>query len=154
MGRRIEDAGVNLAWLEDVTVCDDFQGLSRVTDALSTPIAGGEYLWGIAPFSHMIGARSVDIPMIDLVRVGGITPWMKVAGMAQAFNLPVISHMVPEIHVHLMAAVPNGMTVEYMPWLTPMYKAVPMPKTGELEAPTTPGLGLEFDRSVLDRYKA
>ena len=45
--------------------------------------------------------------MIDLVRVGGITQWMKVAGMAEAFNLPVVSHVIPEIHVHLVAAVPE-----------------------------------------------
>ena len=49
-------------------------GLARVTAALSTPIAGGEYVWGIVPFRHMIEARSVDIVMIDLARVGGVTP--------------------------------------------------------------------------------
>ena len=54
--------------------------------------------------------------MIDLVRVGGITQWMKVAGMAEAFNLPVVSHLIPEVHVHLIAAIPNGHIVEYMPW--------------------------------------
>ena len=85
--------------------------------ALSTPVAGGEYLWGIVPFRHMLEARSVDIVMIDQVRCGGITPWLKIAGMAEAFNLPVVSHGVPEIHVHLVGAVPNGLTVEYMPRL-------------------------------------
>ena len=65
----------------------------------------------------MMEARSVDVPMVDLVRVGGITQWLKVAGMAEAFNLPVVSHLIPEVHVHLIGAVPNGLTVEYMPWL-------------------------------------
>ena len=55
------------------------------------------------PFRHMLEARSVDIPMIDLLRVGGIAQWMKVAGMAGAFNLPVVSHLLPEIHVHLVS---------------------------------------------------
>ncbi len=154
MGRRIENAGVGLAWLEDVTVHDDFAGLARVTRALATPVAGGEYVWGIVPFRQMLDAHSVDIVMIDLVRVGGITQWMKVAGMAEAFNLPVVSHMIPEIHVHLVAAVPNGLTVEYIPWLTPMFKAVPLPDMGELVLPETPGLGLEFDQAALDRYRA
>jgi L-alanine-DL-glutamate epimerase-like enolase superfamily enzyme len=77
---------------------------------------GGEYVYGISPFRQMLEARSVDIVMIDLVRVGGITQWMKVAGMAEAFNLPVVSHLIPEIHVHLIAAIPNGHIVEYMPW--------------------------------------
>src|SRR6201981_1438892 len=107
IGRRVEDSGVGLFWLEDVTTADDFAGLARGSDALATPGAGGEYVWGIVPFRHMLEARSVDVPMIDLVRVGGITQWLKVAGMAEAFNLPVVSHLIPEGHVHLMLAAPN-----------------------------------------------
>src|SRR6516162_9690607 len=80
IGKRVEDAGVSLFWLEDVTTADDYAGLARVTAALSTPVAGGEYVWGIVPFRHMVEARSVDIVMIDLVGVGGITQWLKVAG--------------------------------------------------------------------------
>src|SRR5260370_27022461 len=125
IGRRVEDAGVGLFWLEDVTTADDYAGLARITDALSTPVAGGEYVWGIAPFRHMLEARSVDVPMIDLVRVGGITQWLKVAGMAEPFNLPLIIHLIPEVHVHLIGAIPNGLTVEYMPWLVPLFKELP-----------------------------
>src|SRR6266852_814423 len=154
IGRRVEDAGVGLFWLEDVTTADDYPGLARISDALSTPVAGGEYVWGIAPFRHMLEARSVDVPMIDLVRVGGITQWLKVAGMAEAFNLPVVSHLIPEVHVHLIGAIPNGLTVEYMPWLVPLFKEVPVQQAGELAMPTTPGLGLEFDQATLDRYRA
>src|SRR5271168_1750255 len=67
IGRRVEDAGVGLFWLEDVTTADDYPGLARVSDALNTPVAGGEYVWGIVPFRHMMEARSVDVPMVDLV---------------------------------------------------------------------------------------
>jgi L-alanine-DL-glutamate epimerase-like enolase superfamily enzyme len=154
IGRRVEDAGVGLFWLEDVTTADDYAGLARIADALSTPVAGGEYVWGIVPFRHMMEARSIDIPMVDLVRVGGITQWLKVAGMAEAFNLPVVSHLIPEVHVHLIGATPNGLTVEYMPWLGHLFKEVPTQQGGELAMPTKPGLSLEFDDAVLDRYKA
>jgi L-alanine-DL-glutamate epimerase-like enolase superfamily enzyme len=154
IGKRVEDAGVGLFWLEDVTTADDFAGLARVSEALSTPVAGGEYVWGIVPFRHMLEARSVDVPMVDLVRVGGITQWLKVAGMAEAFNLPVVSHLIPEVHVHLIGAVPNGLTVEYMPWLMPLFKEVPVQQNGELAMPTKPGLGLEFDQQTIDRYQA
>src|SRR6266404_359754 len=154
IGRRVEDAGVGLFWLEDVTTHDDYAGLARVTAALSTPVAGGEYLWGITPFRHMLEARSVDIVMIDQVRSGGITPWLKIAGMAEAFNIPVVSHGVPEIHVHLVGAVPNGLTVEYMPRLFPLWRAVPQPVDGDLLMPAAPGLGLEFDQATIDKYRA
>ncbi len=154
IGRRVEDAGVGLFWLEDVTAHDDYAGLARVTAALATPVAGGEYLYGITPFRHMVEARSVDIVMIDQVRSGGITPWLKIAGMAEAFNLPVVSHGVPEIHVHLVGAVPNGLTVEYMPRLFPLWKAVPQPVDGMLAMPIVPGLGLEFDQAAIEKYRA
>ena len=154
IGKRVEDAGVGLFWLEDVTTHDDYAGLARVTAALSTPVAGGEYLYGIVPFRHMVEHRSVDIVMIDQVRSGGITNWVKIAGMAEAFNLPVVSHGVPEIHVHLVGAVPNGLTVEYMPRLFHLWEAVPEPNNGLLDMPTAPGLGLKFDEAAFERYKA
>jgi L-alanine-DL-glutamate epimerase-like enolase superfamily enzyme len=150
IGRRLED--VHFYWWEDVTAHDDYPGLARVADALATPVAGGEYVYGITPFRQMLEARSVDIVMIDLLRVGGIANWMKVAGMAEAFNLRVVSHLLPEIHVHLIAAAPNGLTVEYMPWSMKLFEEAPMPVRGQLTVPSKPGLGLEFDRAVLERY--
>jgi len=152
IGARVEDVG--LFWLEDVTTADDYQGLARVTAALKTPIAGGEYLWGIVPFRHMIEARSVDVVMVDIVRVGGVTQWMKVAGMAEAFNLPIVSHVMPEILVHVVAACPNGLTVEYMPWMLSLYEETPAIENGELVLPDKPGLGLKFDEKALAAFKA
>lgn len=147
IGRQIDP--YRLFWLEDVTTADDYDGLARVADALDTPVAGGEYLYGIAPFRQMLEARSVDIVMIDVLRAGGISQWLKIAGMAEAFNLPVVSHLAPEIHVHLVSAIPNGLTVEYMPWSSRLFRDVPQPKDGQLTVPQRPGLGLEFDPRVV-----
>jgi len=152
IGSRVEDVG--LFWLEDVTAADDYQGLARVTAALKTPIAGGEYLWGIEPHRQMIQAHSVDIVMIDLVRVGGVSQFMKVAGMAEAFNLPVVSHVMPEMLAHVIAACPNGLTVEYMPWMLKLYEETPAIEDGQLVLPTRPGLGLKFDEKAVAGFKA
>ena len=153
IGKRIEnETDVNFFWLEDVTTADDYAGLARVTHALRTPIAGGEYVYGIVPFRHMLEARSVDIVMVDVVRSGGITGWMKIAGMAEAFNLPIVSHLVPEILVHCVAAAPNGLTVEYMPWTHHFYEEVQWPTDGMLTLPSAPGLGLRFDQAALKRF--
>ena len=151
IGSRVEDVG--LFWLEDVTTADDYAGLARVTAALKTPIAGGEYVWGIVPFRHMIEQRSVDIVMVDIVRVGGVTQWMKVAGMAEAFNLPVVSHVMPEILVHVVAACPNGLTVEYMPWMLALYEETPAIENGMLVLPNKPGLGLKFDEKAVAAFR-
>ena len=129
IGQRLEP--MHLAWLEDVTAHDDYPGLARVAEALA-----------------------VDIAMIDPFRAGGITPWLKVAALAQAFNVPVVSHLAPEIQVHLIGSVPNGLTVEYMPWSTRLFENVPRPAGGMLAMPTAPGLGLRLDRAAISRYKA
>ncbi len=152
IGACIQDVG--LFWLEDVTAADDYPGLARINAALSTPIAGGEYVWGITPFRHMIEARSIDIVMIDLVRAGGVTQWLKIAGMAEAFNLPVVSHVIPEFHLHLIAAVPNGLTVEYMPWMLKLFQETPAIDNGELVLPSAPGWGLRFDQQAVERFRA
>lgn len=151
IGRRVEP--YHLFWLEDVVAHDDFQGLARVADALTTPIASGEYHYGIRPFRHMLEARSIDIVMVDLLRVGGITQWMKVAGMAEAFNLPIVSHLVPEIHVHLVTAVPNGLTIEYMPWSLRLFEETPAIVDGQLVVPNKPGLGLAFSQDTIKKYQ-
>jgi L-alanine-DL-glutamate epimerase-like enolase superfamily enzyme len=151
VGRRIEP--YHLFWLEDPTTHDDYPGMARIADALTTPIAAGEYHYGITPFRHLLEHRSIDIVMIDLLRAGGITQWMKIAGMAEAFNLPVVSHLVPEIHVHLVAAIPNGLTVEYMPWTLALYEETPPIERGQLVVPKKPGLGLAFDQAAMKRFQ-
>ncbi|HZA21283.1 MAG TPA: mandelate racemase/muconate lactonizing enzyme family protein [Dehalococcoidia bacterium] len=151
IGRRVEE--YHLFWLEDVVARDDYQGLARVADALTTPIAAGEYVYGIRPFRHMLEHRSVDIVMIDLLRVGGITQFRKVTGMAEAFNLPVVSHLIPEVQVHNIAAIPNGLTVEYMPWTLRLYEETPVIEDGEIVVPDKPGLGLRFSEEAIRQYQ-
>ena len=149
IGREMAKYGV--FWLEDPTTFDDFAGLARIAAALDTPIAAGEYVYGIRPFRELIEQRSIDIVMVDLLRVGGLTQWVKVAHMAEAFNLPVVSHLAPEVLVHGLAAVPNGLTLEYMPWAFPLFKQVPQAVNGEVVLLSEPGLGLEFDEELLAR---
>ena len=149
IGQRVEQYG--LYWLEDMVAHDDPHGMAEVARALKTPLAAGEYVYGSVPFRHMIEARAVDIVMIDVLRAGGITTWLKIAGMAQAFNLPVVSHLLPEVHVHLVSAIPNGLTVEYMPWSCPLFREVPQMQDGMLAVPQKVGLGLEFDDDMLAR---
>ncbi|HEX3864171.1 MAG TPA: mandelate racemase/muconate lactonizing enzyme family protein [Stellaceae bacterium] len=154
IGKQVEDAGVGLFWLEDVTAHDDYAGIARVNAALSTPICGGELVYGVVPFRHMIEARSVDFVMIDLVRAGGVTPWLKIAGMAEAFNLPVVSHVIPEFHAHLIAGIPNGLTVEYMPWMLKLFEKTPTLDKGELVLSDKPGFDLAFDPAAVRRFAA
>ena len=148
-----ELAQYDLYWLEDPVNHQDYQGLSRIADKLVTPIAAGEYHYGIEPFRTMLENRSIDIVMVDLLRAGGITQWMKVAHMAEAYNLPVVSHLATEILGHGIAACPNGQWVEHMPWTFAMFTEEPLIQEGMMVLPSGPGLGLKFDEENLIRYK-
>ena len=150
IGSRLEE--FNFAWLEDITSCQDFAGLARVAASLATPLASGELLWGLTPFRELIDARATDIVMIDLLRAGGITTWMKIAALAEASNMPVVTHLLPEIQMHLIAGIPNGLTVEYMPWSFRLYEEVPLPVDGALSLSTEPGLGLKLNHQALEHY--
>src|SRR3984957_8622414 len=97
--------------------------------------------------------HSVNIVMIVNVRAGGVTPWMKIAGMAEAFNLPVASHVMPEMLCHLVQAGPNGLKAKNMPWMLCLYEETPAIENGMLVLPEKPGLGLKFDEKALAEYR-
>lgn len=150
-GRVLERAGI--AWLEDPVHHLDVAGLAQLTGALDVPIAAGEHLYHLAAFRSLLEARAVDVVIIDLARVGGITPWRKIAALAQAHQVPVCGHVVPEIQAHLLAAVPNGLMVEYVPRSAGILEAMPPIEKGELVVPQEPGLGLRLDEGAVQRYR-
>jgi L-talarate/galactarate dehydratase len=116
------------------------------------PIATGEHLCTIHDFSHLFRRRGTRIAIIDLARIGAITPWRHVASLAHAMNIPVCGQVIPEVSVHLLAAIPNGHLVEYVPRSEHILRDMPMLQDGALVAPDTPGLGLSIDQEALRRF--
>jgi L-alanine-DL-glutamate epimerase-like enolase superfamily enzyme len=149
-GRALEETGI--AWLEDPIDHLDVAGLSRMTNLLRVPIATGEHLYTISEFAHLFRERGTSIAIIDLARIGGITPWRHVASLAHAHNIPVCGHVIPEVHVHLLAAVPNGHLVEYVPRSERILQHMPALEAGALVAPKAPGLGLSLDQDAVSHY--
>jgi L-alanine-DL-glutamate epimerase-like enolase superfamily enzyme len=150
-GRALQEAGI--VWLEDPVNHQNLTALSRLAESLDIPVSGGEHLYGLDPFQRTFDARAVDIAIIDLARVGGITPWLKVAALAEARGIPVAGHVIPEVHVHLLSAVPNGYLVEYMPRSEPIFKTRLKLEEGHLLAPQSPGLGVELDEAACEKYR-
>jgi L-alanine-DL-glutamate epimerase-like enolase superfamily enzyme len=151
IGRQLEEYDVY--WLEDPLASNDPDQLAQVADALDLTIAVGETFCTKYDFRRLIESGAGDIFLVDLQRAGGITEWMKIAAMAEAWNLPVTSHLFHDFSMHLVAAVPNGLLVEYMPWYDKIYIEPPLVKDGFIEIPDTPGLGLELDQKALKKYK-
>ena len=150
-GRLLQEEGI--AWLEDPVHHLDVTGLAELRRRLEVPIAAGEHLYHLDAFRTLLEARAVDVIILDLARVGGITPWRKIAALAQAHRVPVCGHVVPEIQVHLLAAIPNGHMVEYVPRSAGILASMPEPDQGQLVAPSGPGLGLEIDQAAAERQQ-
>ena len=151
IGRKLEE--YNLYWLEDPVYHQDYAGLSRISNTLDIPIANGEYHYGIEPFKTLIDYKSVDIVLIDLLRAGGISAWMKIAHLAEINNLKIASHLATETLLHCVAASPNGLWVEHMPWTFAMFEHEPIVKDGYMILSDAPGIGVDFDESALKKYK-
>jgi len=150
-GRALQEAGVT--WLEDPVNHEDVAGLARLSAELDIPVTGGENLYTMAEFRHTLDAQAVGIAILDLFRVGGFTPWRKIAALAEAYRIPISGHVAPEFHVHLLAAAPNGHIVEYMPRSTMILQDMPVPKDGILTAADKPGHGLTLDEAAFERCK-
>jgi L-alanine-DL-glutamate epimerase-like enolase superfamily enzyme len=150
-GRMLEDEGIY--WLEDPLSNEDPLQLAQLATALDVPIAVGENFSTKYEFRNLILNKSSDFLIIDLQAVGGVTEWMNVAAMAQAWNIPVVSHVFSELSVHLTAATPNCPCLEYMPWLRRIFANPAELKDGYLYTPSGPGLGMELDIEILAKYR-
>jgi L-alanine-DL-glutamate epimerase-like enolase superfamily enzyme len=132
---------------------EDTDALAEVARALDVPVAAGETFSTRYGFRRLIEKRAVDVVIVDLVRCGGITEWMKVAAMAEAWTLPVASHCFHDFSAHVIAAVPNGLIVEYMPWWDVIYQERPQIIDGCFRIPETPGIGLELNFDIINKYE-
>ena len=137
-------AELGVAWFEEPLPADDISGHARLAAASQVPIAVGESLYSPAQFAAYIQQGAASIIQVDVARVGGITPWLKVAHMAEAFNLAVCPHFLMELNVSLCAAVSSAAWVEYIPQLDAIASSRLVIDDGHAVAPETPGLGIEW----------
>jgi L-alanine-DL-glutamate epimerase-like enolase superfamily enzyme len=136
---------LDLAWIEEPLPADDLDGHIRLTRATPTPIAVGESIYSIRHFREYMQKGACSIVQVDVARIGGITPWLKVAHAAEAFDIPVCPHFLMELHVSLVCAVPNGKYVEYIPQLDDLTTKGMEIRNGCAIAPSEPGLGIAWD---------
>lgn len=128
-------------------------GSAEIARALDVPIATGETVYGVAGFRRLIEARAADIYMPDLMRCGGVTGFMRVASFADAHHVPVSSHTFTEVSAHLMAAVPNGTLVEYLPgWWDDLFEDAPEVRDGRMHLREDPGLGFRFSEETKRKH--
>ena len=156
LGRMVED--LDLFWFEEPVEPDDYEGQAQITHATSIPIAAGENEYTRYGFKELINRRCVDILQPDALITGGITEFMKVAALAQASDLDLAPHGAQEVHIHLVAAVPNGLILEFYRDTTnalfgQVWKDTLRIKDGFVYAPVGPGMGLDPDLTALKKWR-
>jgi L-alanine-DL-glutamate epimerase-like enolase superfamily enzyme len=145
----------DLTWLEEPTIPDDPAGHARIVREGGLPIAAGENLRSIWEFKQYIAGGGVTYPEPDVTNCGGVTAFMKIAHLAEAFNLPVTSHGAHDITVHLLAACPNRSYLEAHGFGLDRYIAEPLRiEDGNALAPDRPGHGIAFDWEGLEKIRA
>ena len=145
----------NLVWLEEPTIPDDVAGHTRIVRDGGVPIATGENLHTLHEFKQMIEAGGVTFPEPDVTNCGGITVFMKVAHLAEAYNLPLTSHGVHDLTVHLLAAAPNRSYLEVHGFGLDRYIAEPLViRDGNAIASERAGHGVSFDWNALSKLSS
>lgn len=144
-------APLGLAWFEEPLPAEDLAGHVELAAKAAMPIAVGESIYHPSHFREYLERDACSIVQVDCARIGGITPWLKVAHLAEAFNVSVCPHFLMELHVSLAGAVPNGAWVEYIPQLDAITTSRLQVRDGHALAPSAPGLGIEWDEEAIDR---
>lgn len=144
-------AEYDVYWLEEPTAPHDVPGHARIQREGAVPVAAGENLHTVGEFEALISAGGVAFPEPDVTNCGGITAWLKIARLAEARNLPVTTHGVHDLHVSLLAAIPNASFLEVHGFGLDPYLTEPVQITaGCATAPDRPGHGVEFRWSALE----
>ncbi len=148
----------DIFWFEEPINPDDYAGHKLISSSTSIPIATGENEYTRYGFRDLIENRCVAILQPDALIMGGVTEFMKVAALAQAHDLTIAPHGNQDVHVHLVSAIPNGLTVEYYrgstnPMWGKMFKHTLQVDDGHVSPPDRPGIGIELNDEALAAYR-
>jgi L-alanine-DL-glutamate epimerase-like enolase superfamily enzyme len=143
-------APFDLSWLEEPLPAEDVTGHRQLRAQTAIPIAVGESMYHPSQFREYLEQGACSIVQPDVARIGGITPWIKVAHLAEAFDVPVCPHFLMELHVSLCAGVANAAWVEYIPQLDDITTSRIRVEGGYAYPPSEPGLGIAWDWPAIE----
>jgi mandelate racemase len=148
--RRLDEEG--LTWIEEPTLAHDFAGHARVAQAIGTPVQAGENWWGPPDMRKAIDAGACDYVMPDVMKIGGVTGWLRAAALAEAHGIRMSNHLFPEVSTHLLCATPTAHWLEYAQWFDPII-AQPIAIVDGCAVPgERPGSGVEWNEDAVGRY--
>ena len=144
---------LDIAWFEEPLPAEDLGGHVLLAQSTSMPIAIGESLYHPAHFREYLQRGACSIVQVDVGRIGGITPWLKVAHLAETFNCQVCPHFLMELHLALCCAVPNATWLEHIPQLDDITHSRVRIEDGYATPSSEPGLGIEWNWDAIARMR-
>ena len=148
---RVLDAE-GLTWVEEPTLAHDYAGHAQIAAECRTPIQCGENWWGTQDLKHAIEAGASDYLMPDVMKIGGVSGWMRCAALAEAHKLRVSSHLWPEISAQLLCCTPTAHWLEYCDWWNPVVADPIQIEQGQAIVNGAIGTGVSWDESAVSRY--
>lgn len=150
-GRELEKEGIY--WLEEPIAHDDYVASAAIAHELKVPIQIGENFNGPEGLLRAIAAQATDYVMVDVARIGGVTGWLRAAGVASAHGIELSSHLMPEMSAHLLCATPTAHWLEYVDWADAIVQEPLIMRDGMVLTSERPGSGIAWDEAKLKRLE-
>ena len=146
----LDDRG--LYWIEEPIIYDNLAGYSLLASKLRTPIQLGENWWGVRDIYTFLRQGAAHYGMADLMRIGGISGWLRAVGVAAGAGMQLSNHLFPEVAVHLLRVTPTAHWLEWVDWAQPVMAEPLQPTDGHLVPPSRPGLGFAWNEAAVAKY--
>jgi mandelate racemase len=143
--------GEGLTWIEEPTLSHDFQGHGHIAAAIATPIQCGENWWGVLDVRHAIEARASDYLMLDVMKIGGVSGWLRASALGVAHGIRVSNHLWPEVSAQLLCATPTAHWLEYADWWNLVLEEPLRIEKGMTAIGDVKGSGVSFNEQAIAR---
>jgi mandelate racemase len=150
--RHLEDEG--LTWIEEPTLAHDYRGHAHIAREIRTPIQCGENWWGVRDMQHAIEAGASDYMMPDVMKIGGVTGWMRAAALGETHGIRLSNHLWPEISAQLLCVTPTAHWLEYADWWNAVIREPLCLDKGMARVEGVVGTGVEWNEAAVSRFAA
>jgi mandelate racemase len=142
----------NLYWFEEPITYDNLEGCAQIAVQIKTPVQIGENIYGPREFYKAVKAGAADLYMPDLMRIGGVTGWMRAAAIAGAAGYPLSSHLYPLVSAHLLRVSESADWLEWSDWADPILAQPCEVRNGFVTVPDRPGKSIEWNEAAVAKY--
>jgi mandelate racemase len=148
---RLDEEG--LYWIEEPTTANDYEGNAIISREARTPIQIGENWWGPRDMQQSLASGASDFGMPDVMRIGGVSGWLRAAALAEARGIPLSSHLFPEISAHLLAVTPTCHWLEYIDWASPILAEPLKIEEGHAVISEALGAGISWNEEAIAKWR-